>query len=410
MGARFRLKAAFDDSAYPRSARVIIAAMKKYGLILADIGADFFFGGATDGRWLDEELNTLKQLRATDFEMVELGAVITSYAGTAAPGAPTLVAAPQVFCNLTTTAAAASTTATTTTAATTAATSAATSASTSAASATSTFVSPSTSATTTTTSAVSSATPSSATTSTTTATSPASIAAKIRVRLTVILRSRALATNCAGSSALLNALALDAARTLRTNLVAPVINVSAAAATATDVTLVVDLDAESAAQVDAAFAPFGRSGLWLNVTEATLLADFGSPTPIQTVSWSAAALADGGAGVGVSSTPDAGNASSSSSSCDAKCAGIAAGCVIGVVVVVGISVGAVVWRRRSQASRDAARFRSQSDTTLTFMMQPMLTQQQHLFAAQIPQSPGFQFDPWSLDRGNSREEASRFLL
>ena len=105
MGARFRLKASFDISTYPRTAQVILKAMKRYGLILADIGTSWFFGGASDARWNDDELNTLKQVRASDFEMVQLGPVITLYTQTAAPGAPTTVAPPLVICNASSTAA-----------------------------------------------------------------------------------------------------------------------------------------------------------------------------------------------------------------------------------------------------------------------------------------------------------------
>ena len=73
MGARFRLKASFDISSYPASAQVILQAMKTYGLILADNGSNMFFSGAPDSRWNDEELNTLKNIAASNFEMVQRG-------------------------------------------------------------------------------------------------------------------------------------------------------------------------------------------------------------------------------------------------------------------------------------------------------------------------------------------------
>jgi hypothetical protein len=47
--------------------------MKNYGLILCDIGSDFFFSGATDDRWNNDDLNQLKTLKATDFEVVQMG-------------------------------------------------------------------------------------------------------------------------------------------------------------------------------------------------------------------------------------------------------------------------------------------------------------------------------------------------
>ncbi|MEO8636238.1 MAG: hypothetical protein ABI587_13270 [Gemmatimonadales bacterium] len=73
MGLRVRLKAGVDISGYPASARVILQALKTYGMILADNGSDWFLSGAPDARWDDAELNTLKQLRGGDFEVVQGG-------------------------------------------------------------------------------------------------------------------------------------------------------------------------------------------------------------------------------------------------------------------------------------------------------------------------------------------------
>ncbi len=77
MGMRVRLKAAFDPSGYPAQARVILVALKTYGMILADNGGDWFLSGAPDARWDDDQLNALKQLRGSDFEVVEMGPVTT---------------------------------------------------------------------------------------------------------------------------------------------------------------------------------------------------------------------------------------------------------------------------------------------------------------------------------------------
>ena len=60
MGLRLRLKASFDISRFPRVARIILRAMKTYGLILADNGSPWYFQGATDPRWNDNALDTLK--------------------------------------------------------------------------------------------------------------------------------------------------------------------------------------------------------------------------------------------------------------------------------------------------------------------------------------------------------------
>jgi hypothetical protein len=77
MGMRVRLKASFDDSGYPASARVVLQALKTYGMILADNGSDWYISGAADARWDDAELNTLKQVHGSDFEVVQMGPVTT---------------------------------------------------------------------------------------------------------------------------------------------------------------------------------------------------------------------------------------------------------------------------------------------------------------------------------------------
>lgn len=71
MGTRFRLKAAFNVSLYPKDDQVILNAMKKYGVILADNGASWFFGGVTDPRWNDDELHLLTYLSGANFEAVD---------------------------------------------------------------------------------------------------------------------------------------------------------------------------------------------------------------------------------------------------------------------------------------------------------------------------------------------------
>jgi hypothetical protein len=70
-GARIRLKAGFDISSYPAKVQVILRAMKKYGLILADIGSNMYITGAPDDRWNNDELRTLGQIKGSDFEVVK---------------------------------------------------------------------------------------------------------------------------------------------------------------------------------------------------------------------------------------------------------------------------------------------------------------------------------------------------
>lgn len=70
MGTRVRLKADFDMSGFSPRVRVILVAMQRYGMILADNGSPWFFSGTSDVRWNDDELNELKSLRGSDFEVV----------------------------------------------------------------------------------------------------------------------------------------------------------------------------------------------------------------------------------------------------------------------------------------------------------------------------------------------------
>ena len=78
MGMRVRLKASFDISGFSPSARVILQAMKTYGMIVADNGSDWYFSGVPDPRWSDDELNELKSVKGSNFEVVTMGAVTTN--------------------------------------------------------------------------------------------------------------------------------------------------------------------------------------------------------------------------------------------------------------------------------------------------------------------------------------------
>ncbi len=77
MGMRVRLKASFDTTGYPPQAQVILAALKTYGMIVADNGSNWYLSGAPDARWDDDQLNTLKQVKGSDFEVVQMGPVTT---------------------------------------------------------------------------------------------------------------------------------------------------------------------------------------------------------------------------------------------------------------------------------------------------------------------------------------------
>jgi len=71
MGARFRLKASFDVSGFDPRTQVILRAFKKYGLVLADAGSDWYFQGVSDERWPDAVLDELKSIAGSNFEAVD---------------------------------------------------------------------------------------------------------------------------------------------------------------------------------------------------------------------------------------------------------------------------------------------------------------------------------------------------
>ena len=78
MGMRMRLRADFDTSGLSGQARVIATAMQRFGVIVADNGSNWFFQGASDPRWDDEELDQLKRIPGSAFEVVDTGPVRTS--------------------------------------------------------------------------------------------------------------------------------------------------------------------------------------------------------------------------------------------------------------------------------------------------------------------------------------------
>jgi hypothetical protein len=77
MGLRLRLKASYDVSQLTGQARVIAVAMQQYGVIVADNGSNWFFQGAPSPGWNDEDLDQLKSVPGTAFEVVDTGPVRT---------------------------------------------------------------------------------------------------------------------------------------------------------------------------------------------------------------------------------------------------------------------------------------------------------------------------------------------
>jgi len=76
MGMRVRLKAGVDISRFPADVRVILMALKTYGMMVADNGGAFFVTGAPDPRWNDANIDMMKQLHATDFEVVRMTGLV----------------------------------------------------------------------------------------------------------------------------------------------------------------------------------------------------------------------------------------------------------------------------------------------------------------------------------------------
>jgi predicted phosphodiesterase len=75
MGLRLRLKSGFDITAFDPAIQIVLTAMKKYGIILADTGADMFISGEHHDLWNDEILSQLATVKLADFEVVNSGNV-----------------------------------------------------------------------------------------------------------------------------------------------------------------------------------------------------------------------------------------------------------------------------------------------------------------------------------------------
>jgi hypothetical protein len=71
MGLRVRLRASFDTRGFPPQARVVLEALKRYGMILADNGSSWFISGAPDPHWSNDDLHSLGRVKGSDFEVVE---------------------------------------------------------------------------------------------------------------------------------------------------------------------------------------------------------------------------------------------------------------------------------------------------------------------------------------------------
>lgn len=86
MGQRFRLKAGFDISGFSPDVQVILKALKKYGMILADNGSSWYLSGAPDSRWDNDVLHELHSVPGSSFEAVDCSSLkVSSNSGLSKP-------------------------------------------------------------------------------------------------------------------------------------------------------------------------------------------------------------------------------------------------------------------------------------------------------------------------------------
>ena len=99
MGMRMRLKASFDISGFSPANQVILTALKKYGMIMADNGSNLYISGAPDDRWDNDDLHNLTTLTTADFEVVQMNPVYTqsNLPQGAAPAISSFTASPQII-------------------------------------------------------------------------------------------------------------------------------------------------------------------------------------------------------------------------------------------------------------------------------------------------------------------------
>jgi len=77
MGMRLRLKSSFDISSFPPQAKIILAALQQYGMIMADNGSSMYLTGDPDNRWNNDDLHSLQSVPASAFEVLLMDPVYT---------------------------------------------------------------------------------------------------------------------------------------------------------------------------------------------------------------------------------------------------------------------------------------------------------------------------------------------
>jgi len=96
MGMRVRLKANVNISGYPPQSRVVLQALRTYGMILADNGSRWFMSGAPNAGWDNDDLQSLNGIKGSDLEVVQMGTIFTADPTGSAP-AITLSASPATI-------------------------------------------------------------------------------------------------------------------------------------------------------------------------------------------------------------------------------------------------------------------------------------------------------------------------
>jgi hypothetical protein len=76
MGARFRLKSSFDISTFSATNQIILTALQRYGMLLADNGSSWFISGAPDSRWDNDDLHALTTIHGSNFEAVDVSTLM----------------------------------------------------------------------------------------------------------------------------------------------------------------------------------------------------------------------------------------------------------------------------------------------------------------------------------------------
>ena len=75
MGLRVRLKTGYPIASFPRQARIVLEALKRYGMILADNGSDWYVSGAPSPHWDNDALRTLGRVKGSAFEVVNTSSI-----------------------------------------------------------------------------------------------------------------------------------------------------------------------------------------------------------------------------------------------------------------------------------------------------------------------------------------------